>query len=173
MQRRQAWMREYLLEEGHEALSFVGSATRRQQTGKIAELMRTALGIDTGWAARYGTWTDALRGLQKRMESIGILVVVNGVVGNNTHRKLDPGEFRGFVLVDNYAPLVFVNGADSKAAQMFTLGHELAHIFFGRMCFLRFAASSASRRTCRACVQPRRCRVSCTKRGAKKLLARN
>jgi Zn-dependent peptidase ImmA (M78 family) len=65
------------------------------------------------------------------MEDARILVVMNGVVGNNTHRKLNSEEFRGFVLVDEFAPLVFVNNADGKAAQMFTLAHELAHIVFG------------------------------------------
>ena len=131
MQRRQAWMREYLMDQGQARLPFVASAPRRDHPASIAQSMRDTLGFDKNWAAQQGTWTDALRALREAMEHAGILVVVNGIVGNNTHRNLDPAEFRGFVLADDYAPLVFVNGSDFKAAQMFTLAHELAHVFFG------------------------------------------
>ena len=131
MQRRQAWMRDFLIEQGQEALPFVGAARRHEQPASLAERMRHTLGIDESWAARESTWTDALDTLRDLMEHAGILVAVSGIVGNNTHRKLDPGEFRGVVLVDDYAPLVFVNGVDGKAAQMFTLAHELAHVFLG------------------------------------------
>jgi len=131
MQLRQAWMRDFLIEQGQESLLFVKSATPDTKPTIVANRIRQALNLDEGWANKEKNWADALGAMRKAMESAGILVTVNGIVGNNTHWKLDPGEFRGFVLVDDYAPLVFVNGSDGKAAQMFTLAHELAHVFFG------------------------------------------
>ncbi|MCX7020889.1 MAG: ImmA/IrrE family metallo-endopeptidase [bacterium] len=131
MQRRQSWMREFLIEQGQEGLPYIKSARLEEHPKSIAKRIKNTLGLDDGWAERQPTWTDALSILREALENTGILVVVNGVVGNNTHRKLDPNEFRGFVLVDEYAPLVFINGVDSKAAQMFTLAHEVAHVFFG------------------------------------------
>jgi Zn-dependent peptidase ImmA (M78 family) len=131
MQRRQAWMREYLLEQGQEPLPIVRSTRVGDAPHEVAESARRMLDLSEGWASREPTWTEALRVLREAMESAGIQVLVNGIVGNNTHRKLDVAEFRGFVLVDEYAPLVFVNGADGKAAQMFTLAHELAHVLMG------------------------------------------
>jgi len=131
MQSRQAWMREFLIEQGQDRLQFVGSAEPNENPALVAERIRSALDLDAEWAADRRTWTEALRLLRETMGDSGILVVVNGIIGNNTHRKLDPDEFRGLVLADEYAPLVFVNNADFKATQMFTLAHELAHIFLG------------------------------------------
>jgi Zn-dependent peptidase ImmA (M78 family) len=131
MERRQGWLREFLLDQGQGALPFVRSVRLNDSPTTAGRRIRETLGLDLGWAAQEPSWTEAMRLLREAMEDAGILVIINGIVGNNTHRKLDPEEFRGFVLVDDCAPLVFVNGADGKAAQMFTLAHELAHVFFG------------------------------------------
>lgn len=60
-----------------------------------------------------------------------LLPFFNGVVENNSHRKISVYECRGFVLVDEMAPFMFINNADWKSAQMFSIVHELAHIWTG------------------------------------------
>ena len=131
MQHRQDWLREFLIEEGMEPLPFVASARLSDEPENVGHEMRKILGLGDGWAAKIRTWESAVGELRRLIEELGVMAVINGVVGNNTSRRLDVNEFRGFALTDSYAPLIFVNGADTKSAQMFTLAHELAHIWLG------------------------------------------
>jgi len=132
MQQRQGWMRDFLIEQGQEALAFVGSVSLQDDPNDVAAKIRAALSLANDWARRESSWTDALKTLREAAEGAGILVVINGVVGNSTRRKLDSNEFQVFVLSDEYAPLIFINGSDFKAAQMFTVAHELAYLWLGR-----------------------------------------
>lgn len=131
MQRRQDWLRQELLAFEADPLDFVGSARLSDDPVGVGKEMRRYLGLVDGWAASVRTWNQATGELRKRIEELGVIAVINGAVGNNTHRPLDVEEFRGFALPDRFAPLIFVNGADAKSAQMFTLAHELAHIWLG------------------------------------------
>lgn len=130
-QQRQEWYRDDARQAGAEPLPFVGSLTLGADVVRSAAYIRTALGLDLEAQRRLSTWTDALRAFIEKADALGVLVMVSGVVASNNRRPLDPEEFRGFALADPVAPLVFINGADTKAAQMFTLAHELAHLWLG------------------------------------------
>jgi Zn-dependent peptidase ImmA (M78 family)/transcriptional regulator with XRE-family HTH domain len=131
-QQRQDWYREFLLFEGEKPLPFVGSARVGDDVIRVARSMREVLSFDLEERRAIPEWTAALRRFVGQADDAGVLVMVSGVVGSNNQRKLDPREFRGLALSDELAPLVFVNGADTKAAQMFTLAHELTHIWIGQ-----------------------------------------
>jgi Zn-dependent peptidase ImmA (M78 family) len=128
-QQRQEWYRDYARLNRESPIPFVGTLTAGSDVVAAAEQMRAVLAFAS--EERGGTWSQALRHLADEADRNGVLVMVSGVVGSNTHRKLDPQEFRGFALADDLAPVVFVNGADTKAAQIFTLAHELVHIWLG------------------------------------------
>lgn len=132
VQLRQEWMRGFLIERGEPALPFIGSRTLRDAPDEVAADIRRTLGLEPRWSREFDTWEEALRTLVQKIEGADVLVMINGVVENNPHRPLDVDEFRGFVLSDSYAPVIFINGTDAKAAQMFTLVHELAHLWLGQ-----------------------------------------
>ncbi len=130
-QQRQEWYRDHARMHGLPALPFVGSARLEEAPEVVAQRLRETLSLSTEARRQMPTWADALRQLIAKAEDAGVMVMVSSVVGSNSHRKLNVGEFRGFALADSLAPLIFLNGADSKAAQMFTLAHELAHVWLG------------------------------------------
>ncbi len=130
-ERRQEWYRYNQLLEGEPPLPFVEVASTTDAVGGVASQMREVLDWTAESRAACRTSDAALTWLREHAEAAGVLVMISGIVGSNTHRTLDPKEFRGFALVDRHAAVVFVNGADSKAAQVFTLAHELAHLWLG------------------------------------------
>lgn len=130
-QRRQDWFRDYLVTSGAEPIDFVGSLRPDVSPQVAARRICERMGITTEIRAQVRRWEDALRLEVERIEESGVLIMRSGIVGNNTHRPLDVDEFRGFALSDRYAPLIFINGKDAKGAQLFTLMHEVVHLWVG------------------------------------------
>lgn len=131
---KQSWYRDYLQSIASEPLPFVGKFSNNLANLSPAVVSRDierVLGITRSAMSTLKSADDLYAFIAERAEANGVLVFKNGVVGNNTRRQLPVSQFRGFAIVDEYAPAVFVNGADAKAAWAFTLLHEIAHIWVG------------------------------------------
>ncbi len=128
---KQDWYRDYLIEQSAEPLPFVHRFGLETPTGDIAADITRILDLTPEHRGEARNGEEFLRLLMDKAENIGVMVMRSGIVGSNTHRVLDVHEFRGFAIVDDYAPVVFLNGKDARAAQIFTLVHELAHLWLG------------------------------------------
>src|SRR6218665_3259941 len=113
-QDRQEWYRAHALAHGFTPLDFAGSATTRNPPDVVADHIRSLLNLDVGDRAAFSKREEARRGLIERIEDLGVLVMVSGIVGASTRRVLRTEEFRGFALADPIAPLIFINGTDAK-----------------------------------------------------------
>ena len=132
IQERQNWLIEYLEKNYYEDLEFVGKFDPNTDYQTIVQDIKRTLNLQNDWSSKFNNWEETLNFLTIQIEEIEIIVTFNGIVGNNTRRVIKPSECRGFVLVNKKAPFLFVNAADAKAAQMFTIIHELAHIWIGK-----------------------------------------
>lgn len=129
---KQNWYREYLKNTGQASpLEFIGKYSVESDVKTVARDIQAVLGLDEELRKSARNKPDFLSKLVQQAEAAGILVLISGVVKNNNHRKLAVEEFRGFVLSDAVAPLVFINGNDTEAAKLFTFVHELAHLWVG------------------------------------------
>jgi len=131
-QRMQFFIKDLLIQWGHNKLDFAGKFQLGDPVENIREELLNILKLNKDWQEKVNTWSEAFSLLIKKTEDAGIFVLLNGIVGNNTKRKLLVDEFRGFVLFDEIAPFIFINNNDSVAAKIFTLIHEIVHILIGK-----------------------------------------
>lgn len=129
---KQNWYRDFLEEQGAKRPTFVSKYTSSDSAIEVAADIRQTLSMSNGVRSNARAWSDYLRLLSGSAEDAGVMVMRSGVVGNNTSRPLSAREFQGFAIIDPVAPLVFINGQDFESAKIFTLLHELAHIWVGK-----------------------------------------
>lgn len=125
---KQEWYKEYLLQIGEDELPFIGRFSTKDSVYEVAQNIRDELEIPL---PKKGSWEEYQRQIINAAENSRILVMRSGIVGNNTRRKLEVSEFRGFAISDKLAPVIFINSSDAPAARLFTLVHELAHLWIG------------------------------------------
>ncbi len=118
---RQDWLKDFCIQDQVEPLSFIGSATMKSTPAEVAEKIREVLKITPQDQMRCGSRSEALSLWIERVEQIGIYVFQQG--------NIDLQEARGFAIADEYAPFIFINSNDAEAARMFTLAHELCHLW--------------------------------------------
>lgn len=122
------WTREYLIAEGSENNPIVGKFKNESGITVIAAYIRKVLGLSINW---FENTDNSFNHLRNRMSEAGVIVMMNGVVRNNTHRPLNIEEFRAFTIIDSFAPLIFINATDSASGRLFSLLHEFVHICLG------------------------------------------
>lgn len=132
MVRVQDWMADYCRDEGYDPLPFIGRCVGTEDPEEIVRDIRAELGLDIDWFRQCQNSADSFRFLRGIIESCGVLIMTNGVVGTDTHRVLNVDEFRAFTLINEYAPLIFINARDTSNGKLFSLLHELAHVWLGR-----------------------------------------
>lgn len=128
---RQDWYRAEAKETNQATLTYVGQFGRDVDASIVAAHMRTLFNIDPDARREFANYEDFFKHLVSKAEELGVLVMRSAIAGHATRRILDVKEFRGFALPDQYAPVVFINDNDAKAAQIFTFAHEVAHIWLG------------------------------------------
>jgi Zn-dependent peptidase ImmA (M78 family)/DNA-binding XRE family transcriptional regulator len=123
IQQKQAWISDVYSENQEEKLPFVGKFNINDNPQKVASDILTTLNIKPLFYKSDNPikeWIDAA-------ETKGIFISRTSFI--HSRLKLDSEELQGFSIADPHAPFVFVNSEDWNAPQLFTLVHELAHVW--------------------------------------------
>lgn len=125
------WTRNFLKDNHSNPNSIVGSQKDTKNHLSIASYIRSILCLDIDWFKNSSSAGESFRIIREQIENVGVIVMQNGTARNNTRRPLNVEEFRAFTIIDDYAPLIFINAVDSPNAKLFSLFHELVHVCLG------------------------------------------
>ena len=126
IQKKQSWISQLNQENEELTIPFVGRFSLRDDPKIVAKDILRTLSINP---TNYGE-TNPLKKWIDQAEQNGIFISRTSFI--HTRLKLDKEELQGFAIADPYAPFVFINSADWGAPQLFTLVHELAHIWIAQ-----------------------------------------
>lgn len=127
--RKQEWLKNHVIESGFNPLNYVGKFSSEDNPDEIANDIIKTLSIEVNLRKQYKNYEEFITAIIRACEYNGIVILRRKYVKDDIQRSLEIEEFRGFVISDEYAPFIFINANDIKAAQLFTLFHELAHIW--------------------------------------------
>lgn len=128
----QEWMKEYAIDRELGELDYVGFLNGSKDVQKVVTETRNVLSLSEAWFLESSDSRESFNIIREKLEEIRTIVMMSGIVGSNTHRPLDIYEFRAFTLIDNHAPLIFINASDSFNGRLFSLLHEFIHIEIGK-----------------------------------------
>jgi len=126
IQQKQSWLSEVIEESGDPALSFIGRFNISGDPKIVANDIIKTLEIKSDFTSESSPikyWID-------KIEAKGIYVSRTSFI--HSRLLLDKEELQGFAIADPYAPFVFINSQDWDAPQLFTLIHELAHLWIAK-----------------------------------------
>lgn len=123
IRQKQAWISEVNRENNENKAPFVGRFSLKDNPQIIAKDILKELNINP---LNYKNSNPILEWIEKG-EAQGIFISRTSFI--HSRLKLDSSEIQGFAIADNYAPFVFINSDDWNAPQLFTLVHELAHLW--------------------------------------------
>lgn len=127
----QDWLSNQLIKDGSDKNDYVKSLNEHTDIITLSQIVRKKLSIDIEWFKSCTNAEDSFKFLRQAISDSGVIVMVNGIVRNNTSKNLSIDEFRAFALIDDYAPLIFINTNDSINGKLFSLLHEYVHIGLG------------------------------------------
>lgn len=123
IQQKQLWLREASIEFGEPKLPFIGKFTSKDSPEIVAKDILTTLEINPEEYEENNILKIWIRNAEKK----GICISRTSFI--HSRMTLNPDEFQGFSISDEYAPFIFINSKDWSAPQLFTLVHELAHLW--------------------------------------------